>query len=160
MGRQEILDAFFQADERAGEALFCRNADQVAKAIADLKATHLKAEPYLPAVNNELYETDIEELSDYLTDLEMERWSAEADPLLQSFCDDFYCIVNDDYGRGETPDIIKARCINIWRTYFSKDTSGYKIPINAKQYMKDWFEDDYLSCMDTAEALEKYLQNI
>ena len=160
MRQQEILDAYFQADERATDALFCGNADQVAKAIADLKATHKKAAPYLPAVNNELYESDIEELSDYLTDLEMNRWGEEADPLLQSFCDDFYCIVNDDYGRNETPDIVKARCINTWRAYFSLDTSGYKIPINAREYMKEWLEDDYLPCMDAAESLKEYLQTI
>ena len=146
-----------------------KSASQIENSINKLQTVYQETKNFLPETSRKYYQYDLEDLQDQLREIEMEKWEQKALPHLKKVFDcwdQFTCgdiEVFDDLDFFKNSDYyikLQKKCLNEWQYYFSIPTDSYKIEIHPKEYMYEYFGEDYDRCMDSYSSLEKRLTEI
>lgn len=103
---------------------------------------------------------DIFELRDHLQDLKEDEWYSKADDCLQTIIDNYESIIGHGLESFQDVELLfqaRSTCLRNLKKYYRMDPSRYGLSVDLHQYMKDWFESEYDSCMDSYELFESRL---
>ena len=134
-----------------------------------MQIVYQETKDVLPGATRRCHESDVEELQDRITELEMERWEKKALPHLEKFWDCWDEFTCGDIETSNAIELLKGseyyiklqkKCINAWLRYYAVPTDCYEIAIRPKEYFRDFMGEWYDPCMDSQATLEKRLSEI
>ena len=143
-----------------------KSTSQLEESITKMHSVYQEAKDILPEASRKCYQYDLEDLQDQLKEKEMEKWERKALPHLEKVFDcwdQFTCgdiEVFDDLDFFKDSDYyikLQKKCLNEWQHYFSIPTDSYKIKIHPKEYMREYFGENYDRCMDSYSSLDERL---
>ena len=93
--------------------------------------------------------------------METERWERKADKYLEKFYEAWIFVTTSDpadhFKEAEELMRAKKRCISAWQGYFGIDLEEYDTVVYPKRHLREYMADEYETCMESHDTLEKRL---
>ena len=159
--RRQVMN-YMDSSDKLMNATDSRSIKKVRESIESLDHEYSKVRDIAGQSGNYLYTEDRSFLTEHLHDLEQEKWEKKADKYLQEFSDCYLTIVGGEFENFKDVDSLfkmEKRCISLWQKYYAIDLSEYETTIYPKRYLREWMGEDYDTCMECHEALEKKLSD-
>lgn len=144
-----------EAHKLSNKGLDAKTSRKAEEALLQYETAHTIAKSATNLVSEHIYQDDMNELRDHYETLVKEEWEARAGKLLDKFYDLYIRITEPTFSDVETAYRSKKRCIEYWQKYYSTLPEG--VYVYPKQYIKDYFGEEYDPCWESHEQLEKKL---
>lgn len=156
--RKARIRAYYKVTERCNRVLDMKTAEPVYNYIQDYRLAYESVEPLLQEKERAHYHADIEELEDYLHDIEQEHWRKRAQPHLQSFMDCYDSLQHESF-TSQKAEQLKKKCIREWQAFYGVPLDDYHTRILPKRFFKETLADDFDECMNDHYKLERKLNS-
>lgn len=142
------VEAALDAKTSAGVRSRMSSADSIVDRMTEASGSNLRELAY--------YKEDRKDMEEYANELERGEWEEKADNMLRDFHYYYTLITYGAFNESDKMLNAKKRCLDILRKY-NMSWEGLNIFVKPKEYMKEYFGEDFQPYMTDATELGRVL---